>query len=94
MLGKNQETHHRLELGGAAMKALKKILSCWGISISTKIQVVQAMVFHMTICGSESWTLKKQNRNSINAFELFWGENSCEYHRQPPPQKKPQQMDH
>lgn len=41
------------------------------MSLLTKIGIVEAMVFPVTFNVSKSWTLQKQARKSIDAFE-FW----------------------
>ena len=41
--------------------------------LSTKVHIVKAMVFPVVMYGCESWTVKKAERQRINAFELwFW----------------------
>ena len=37
----------------------------------TKVRLVKAMVFPMVIYGCESWTVKKAERQRIDAFELW-----------------------
>ena len=37
----------------------------------TKVHLVKAMVFPVVMCGCESWTVKKVERQSIDAFELW-----------------------
>ena len=39
--------------------------------MSTKVHVVKAMVFPVVMYGCESWTIKKSERRTINAFELW-----------------------
>ena len=40
----------------------------------TKVRLVKAMVFPRVMYGCESWTVKKAERQRINAFELWcWG---------------------
>jgi len=41
------------------------------ITLSTKVHLVKAMVFPMVMYGFESWTIKKAERQRINAFELW-----------------------
>ena len=36
-----------------------------------KVHLVKAMVYPAVMYGSESWTLKKSERQRINAFELW-----------------------
>ena len=44
----------------------------------TKVCLVKAMVFPVVMYGCESWTVKKAERQRIDAFELGVGEDSCE----------------
>ena len=37
----------------------------------TKVHLVKAMIFSVVIYGCESWTVKKAERQRINAFELW-----------------------
>ena len=37
----------------------------------TKVHLIKAMVFSVVMCGCESWTIKKAERQSIDAFELW-----------------------
>ena len=38
---------------------------------STKVHIVKAMVFPVVVYGYESWTIKKAERQRIDAFELW-----------------------
>ena len=39
----------------------------------TKVRLVKAMVFPVVMYGCESWTVKKAERQAIDAFELcYW----------------------
>ena len=38
----------------------------------TKVRLVKAMVFPVVMYGCESWTVKKAERQRIDAFELCW----------------------
>ena len=40
------------------------------ITLSTKVCLVKAMVFEVVMYGCESWTVKKAERQRIDAFEL------------------------
>ena len=42
-----------------------------GITLPTKVCLVKAMVFPVVMYGCESWTLKKAERQRIDAFELW-----------------------
>ena len=41
------------------------------ITLSTKVHLVKAMVFPIVMYGCESWTLRKAERQRIDAFELW-----------------------
>ena len=52
------------------MTNLDSILKSRDIILSTKIQVVKAMVFPVVMYGWESWTRKKAEHQRIDVFEL------------------------
>ena len=54
------------------MTNLDSILKSRDITLPTKIHLVKAMVFPVVVYGCESWTVKKAERQRIDAFEL-WG---------------------
>ena len=39
--------------------------------LPTKVHLVKAMVFPVVMYGCESWTVKKAERQRINAFDLW-----------------------
>ena len=41
------------------------------INLTTKFCLVKAMVFSVVMYGGESWTMKKAECRSIDAFELW-----------------------
>ena len=53
-----------------AMTNLDNILKSRDITLPTKIRLVKAMVFPVVMYGCESWTVKKAEHQSIDAFEL------------------------
>ena len=53
------------------MTNLDSILKSKDITMSTKIHLVKAMVFPLVMYGCESWTIKKAERQRIDAFELW-----------------------
>ena len=53
------------------MTNLDSILKSRDITLSTKVHVVKAMVFPVTMYGCESWTRKKAECRRIDAFELW-----------------------
>ena len=55
------------------MTKLDSILKSRGITLTTKVHLVKAMVFPVVMYGCESWTIKKAEHRRIDAFELwFW----------------------
>ena len=56
------------------MTNLDSILKSRDITLPTKVRLVKAMVFPVVMYGCESWTVKKAERQRIDAFELWcWG---------------------
>ena len=55
----SHEIKKRLLLGRKVMTNLDSILKSRDITLSTKVQLVKAMVFLVVMYGCESWTLKK-----------------------------------
>ena len=53
------------------MTNLDSILKSRDITLSRKVRVVKAMVFPVVMYGCESWTVKKAERQRIDAFELW-----------------------
>ena len=55
------------------MTNLDSILKSRDITLPEKAHLVKAMVFPVVMYGCESWTIKKAERQRIDAFELmFW----------------------
>ena len=67
----SHEIKRHLLLGIKFMTNLDSILKSRDISLSTKVHLVKAMVFPVVMYGCESWTIKKSERRTINAFELW-----------------------
>ena len=58
-------------LGRTVMTNLDSILKSRDIPLPTKVHLVKAMVFPVVMYGCESWTVKKTERQRIDAFELW-----------------------
>ena len=54
------------------MTNLDSVLKSRDITLPTKVSLVKAMVFPVVMYGCESWTVKKADRQRIDAFELWW----------------------
>ena len=50
---------------------LDSVLKSKDITLQTKIHTVKAMVFPVVMFGCESWTIKKDECQRINVFELW-----------------------
>ena len=50
---------------------LDSILKSRDITLPTKVHLVKAMVFPVVMYGCESWTIKKAERQRIDAFKLW-----------------------
>ena len=48
------------------------VLKSKDITLLTKIRLVKAMVFSVVMYGCKSWTIKKAERQRIDAFELWY----------------------
>ena len=53
------------------MTNLDSVLKNRDIILSTKVHLVKATVFPVVMYGCESWTVKKAERQRIDAFELW-----------------------
>ena len=53
------------------MTNLDSILKSRDISLPTNVHLVRAMVFPVVMYRCESWTIKKAERQRIDAFELW-----------------------
>ena len=53
------------------MTNLDSIFKSTDITLPTKVRLVKVMVFPVVTYGCESWTVKKPERQKIDAFELW-----------------------
>ena len=67
----SHEIKRHLLLGRKVMTNLDSILKSRDITLPTMICLVKAMVFPVVMYGCESWTVKKAERQRIDAFELW-----------------------
>ena len=68
---RSHEIKRHLLLGRKAMTNLDSILKSRDIILPPKVCLVKAMVFPVVMYGCESWTVKKAERQRIDAFELW-----------------------
>ena len=67
----SHEIKRCLLFGRKIMTNIDSILKSRDITLSTKVQLVKAMVFPVVIYGCESWTIKKAECWRIDDFELW-----------------------
>ena len=67
----SHEIKRHLLLGRKVMTILDSILKSRDITLSTKVHLVKAMVFPVVMYGCEFWTIKKVERQRIDAFALW-----------------------
>ena len=68
----SHETERCLLLGRKAVTNLDSILKSRDVTLLTKVRLVRAMVFPVVMYGCESWTVKKAERQIIDAFFFFF----------------------
>ena len=64
----SHEIKRRLLFG---KKSMTNLLKSRDITLPTKVRLVKAMVYPVVMYGCESWTLKKAEGQTIDAFELW-----------------------
>ena len=67
----SHEIKRCLLLGGKVMTSLDSILKSRDITLPTKVSLVKAMIFPVVMYECESWTIRKAENRSIDAFELW-----------------------
>ena len=67
----SHEIRRCLLLGRKFMTNLDSILKSRDIILPTKVRLIKAMVFPVVMYGCGSWTVKKAERQRIDAFELW-----------------------
>ena len=64
---KESDTTDQLKL----FQFLDSVLKSRDITLPTKVHIVKALVFPIVMYGCESWTIKKNKHQRIDAFELW-----------------------
>ena len=67
----SHDIKRRLLLGRKVMTNLDSIFKSRDITLPTKVHLAKAIVFPVVMYGCESWTVKKAERQRIDAFELW-----------------------
>ena len=58
------------------MTNLDSILKSRDITLPAKVLLAKALVFPVVMYGCESWTIMKAELQRIDAFELWFGDDS------------------
>ena len=69
----SHEIKRRLLLGREGMTNCDGIFKSRDVTLPTKVCRVKAVVFPVVMCGCESWTIKKTERQRTDAFQLWCG---------------------
>ena len=67
----NHEIKRCLLLGRKARTILDSVLKSRDITLPTNVFLIKTMVFLVVMYGCESWTIKKTERQRMDAFELW-----------------------
>ena len=67
----SHEIKRRFPLGRKVMTNLDSILKSRDITLPTNVHLDKPMVFPVVMYGCESWTVKKAQRQRMDAFELW-----------------------
>ena len=69
----SHEIKRRLLLGRKVMTNVDRIFKSRNITLSTKVNLVEVLIFPVVRYGYESWTIKKVEHRRIYSFELrYW----------------------
>jgi len=66
----SHEIKRHLLLGRKVMTNLHSVLKSRDITLLTKVHIVKVVIFLVVKYGCERWTIKKAERQRIDAFEL------------------------
>ena len=67
----SHEVRRQLLLGRKVRTNLDSMLKSRDITLLAKVRIVKAMVFPVVTYGFKSWTVKKAERQRIDAFQLW-----------------------
>lgn len=70
-LDNSKEINRRLAIARSKFNDLQKTLKTKSLSTSTKVRLLNALIFPVATYGCEAWTIKKKDERSIAAFEMW-----------------------
>ena len=65
------EIKRRMAITGSAMDRLRKIWKNHNITKATKIRLVRALIFPIFLYSAETWTIRVNEKNKIDALEMW-----------------------
>ncbi|CAG9831485.1 unnamed protein product [Diabrotica balteata] len=68
--GCDREIRRRLTIAITAMMKLVTVSKNSSLTRHTKLRLVRALIFPIATYASETWTLKKADKNKLDAFEM------------------------
>ena len=74
----SHEIKRRLLLGRKTMTNLDSILKSRDITLSKKVRIVKDIVFPVVMYRCDSWTIKKAERQRIDAFKVWYWDKTLE----------------
>ena len=72
----SHEIKRHLILGKKSYDKTRQYVKSKDITLSTKVHIIQAIVFLVVMYGCDSWTIKKAEHQRIDGFELCVGQDS------------------
>ena len=66
-----KEVRRGIAMGKVAVGGLTSIWKERGVTLKTKVKLVNVFVFPIVLYGAETWTMRKHERRKIDAFELW-----------------------
>ncbi len=67
----SKDIRARIAKAKGVMTGFNKIWKSKVITYATKVKVVRTCVFSIALYACETWTLKKGNKDTILAFEIY-----------------------
>jgi len=65
-----KEIRGRIAKALGAMAGFKKVWTSTEISVKTKFSILKTCIFSIILYASESWTLRKRDKDVLMAFEM------------------------
>ncbi len=66
----SKEIDRRIAIARGMFASLKEIWKSGNVSIRTKLRIVETCVFSTLLYACETWTVKKRDKDRLEAFEM------------------------